>query len=149
MSRKVAVVTGAAQGVGLETSQLFATLGYHVVMTDVQPLDGPVACLQADLTQAPRGQQRASLHLGCRPGELEAMIRAQVVHDPVDGPALCRVIEQFDVSTVRFCDLPNQRKTQSVTGNILPPRSPVKGLKDVLALICGYAISKIAYNQFG
>ena len=42
MSSKVAVVTGAAQGVGFETSQLFATLGYHVVMTDVQPLDGPV-----------------------------------------------------------------------------------------------------------
>ena len=47
MSRKVAVVTGAAQGVGFETSQLFATLGYHVVMTDVQPLEGPIACLQA------------------------------------------------------------------------------------------------------
>jgi NAD(P)-dependent dehydrogenase (short-subunit alcohol dehydrogenase family) len=47
MSMKVAVVTGAAQGVGFETSQLFATLGYHVVMTDVQPLDGPIACLQA------------------------------------------------------------------------------------------------------
>jgi hypothetical protein len=27
MSRKVAVVTGAAQGVGFATSQLFATLG--------------------------------------------------------------------------------------------------------------------------
>ena len=40
-------MTGAAQGVGFETSQLFATLGYHVVMTDVQPLDGPVACLRA------------------------------------------------------------------------------------------------------
>ncbi len=47
MSRKVAVVTGAAQGVGFETSQLFATLGYHVMMTDVQPLEGPVARLQA------------------------------------------------------------------------------------------------------
>ncbi len=47
MSTKVAVVTGAAQGVGFETSQLLATLGYQVVMTDVQPLDGPVACVRA------------------------------------------------------------------------------------------------------
>ena len=47
MGSKVAVVTGAAQGVGFETSQLLATLGYHVVMTDVQPLDGAVARLQA------------------------------------------------------------------------------------------------------
>ena len=47
MSTKVAVVTGAAQGVGLETSQLFATLDYEVVMTDVQPLDGPLACVRA------------------------------------------------------------------------------------------------------
>ena len=47
MSIKVAVVTGAAQGVGFETSQLLAKVGYHVVMTDVQPLDGPVACVQA------------------------------------------------------------------------------------------------------
>jgi len=47
MSTKVAVVTGAAQGLGFETSQLFATLDYEVVMTDVQPLDGPVACIRA------------------------------------------------------------------------------------------------------
>lgn len=47
MRSRVAVVTGAAQGVGFETSQLLATLGYHVVMTDVQPLEGPVACIQA------------------------------------------------------------------------------------------------------
>jgi NAD(P)-dependent dehydrogenase (short-subunit alcohol dehydrogenase family) len=47
MSMKVAVVTGAAQGVGFATSQLLTTLGYRVVMTDVQPLDGPVACLLA------------------------------------------------------------------------------------------------------
>jgi NAD(P)-dependent dehydrogenase (short-subunit alcohol dehydrogenase family) len=47
MSRKVAVVTGAAQGVGFETAQLFATQGYHVVMTDVQPIDGPAACIEA------------------------------------------------------------------------------------------------------
>jgi NAD(P)-dependent dehydrogenase (short-subunit alcohol dehydrogenase family) len=51
MTSKVAVVTGAAQGVGFETSQLFGTLGYHVVMTDVQPLDGPVACIRSSGAQ--------------------------------------------------------------------------------------------------
>ncbi len=39
MGRKIAVITGAAQGVGLETSLLLASLGYRVVMTDLQPLD--------------------------------------------------------------------------------------------------------------
>ena len=47
MTTRVAVVTGAAQGVGFETSQMLAGLGYRVVMTDVQALDGPLACIQA------------------------------------------------------------------------------------------------------
>ncbi len=47
MTTRVAVVTGAAQGVGFETSQLLARLGYQVVMTDVQSLDGPLAGIQA------------------------------------------------------------------------------------------------------
>jgi NAD(P)-dependent dehydrogenase (short-subunit alcohol dehydrogenase family) len=51
MTSKLAVVTGAAQGVGFETSQLLATLGYRVVMTDVQALDGPVACIAASGAQ--------------------------------------------------------------------------------------------------
>jgi NAD(P)-dependent dehydrogenase (short-subunit alcohol dehydrogenase family) len=36
---RTAVVTGAAQGVGLATASLLAALGYHVVLTDIQPLD--------------------------------------------------------------------------------------------------------------
>lgn len=36
---KTAVVTGAAQGVGLATARLLAQQGHHVVMTDVQALD--------------------------------------------------------------------------------------------------------------
>jgi NAD(P)-dependent dehydrogenase (short-subunit alcohol dehydrogenase family) len=43
---KVAVVTGAAQGVGLATSLLLAESGYHVVMTDVQPLGEQLAQLR-------------------------------------------------------------------------------------------------------
>ena len=34
-----AVITGAAQGLGLVTARLFAEAGYRVVLTDVQPLD--------------------------------------------------------------------------------------------------------------
>ncbi|MBX9644067.1 MAG: SDR family oxidoreductase [Novosphingobium sp.] len=40
---QVAVITGAAQGLGLVTARLFAGAGYHVVLTDVQPLDAVVA----------------------------------------------------------------------------------------------------------
>ena len=39
---RVALVTGAAQGVGFATAKLFAETGYHVVMTDLQPLDAQV-----------------------------------------------------------------------------------------------------------
>ncbi|WP_430445050.1 SDR family NAD(P)-dependent oxidoreductase [Sphingorhabdus contaminans] len=44
---KTAVVTGAAQGVGLATSVKLASTGFHVVMTDLQPLESIVAELAA------------------------------------------------------------------------------------------------------
>lgn len=40
---EIAVITGAAQGLGLVTARLFAEAGYHVVLTDVQPLDAALA----------------------------------------------------------------------------------------------------------
>jgi NAD(P)-dependent dehydrogenase (short-subunit alcohol dehydrogenase family) len=43
----IAVVTGAAQGVGLATATLLAKLGYEVVLTDLQPLDATVTRLSA------------------------------------------------------------------------------------------------------
>lgn len=44
---KTVVVTGAAQGVGLVTARHFAELGWHVVMTDIQPLEPRAAELAA------------------------------------------------------------------------------------------------------
>ncbi len=46
----IAVVTGAAQGLGLATATLLAKNGYEVVLTDVQPLEEVIARLGA--TQA-------------------------------------------------------------------------------------------------
>ena len=45
---KTAVVTGAAQGVGLATAQMLARTGYHVVLTDRQPLDSLVDLLRKE-----------------------------------------------------------------------------------------------------
>jgi len=45
---RVAVVTGAAQGLGLETALLLARQGYEVVLTDVQSVEGSVSRLQAE-----------------------------------------------------------------------------------------------------
>ncbi len=44
---KTAVITGAAQGVGLVAATLLARRGYRVVLTDVQSLDGRVAALRS------------------------------------------------------------------------------------------------------
>lgn len=44
---KRAVITGAAQGVGLATARLFGSAGYHVVLTDIQPLGSAKAELAA------------------------------------------------------------------------------------------------------
>ena len=45
---KIAVVTGAAQGVGLATAALLARSGYEVVLTDIQPLDAELERLRAE-----------------------------------------------------------------------------------------------------
>lgn len=44
---KTAVVTGAAQGLGLATASLLASSGYTVVLTDIQELEAPLARLRA------------------------------------------------------------------------------------------------------
>jgi NAD(P)-dependent dehydrogenase (short-subunit alcohol dehydrogenase family) len=43
---RIAVVTGAAQGLGLETATLLASRGYAVVLTDVQSVESPVESLR-------------------------------------------------------------------------------------------------------
>jgi len=45
---RIAVVTGAAQGVGFATAALLARTGYEVVLTDVQALDEPLERLQRE-----------------------------------------------------------------------------------------------------
>jgi len=40
---KVALVTGAAQGLGLATASLLARLGFHLVLADIQALDAALA----------------------------------------------------------------------------------------------------------
>ena len=44
---KTAVVTGAAQGVGLVTASHLARLGYRVILTDIQPLELQLGHLRA------------------------------------------------------------------------------------------------------
>ncbi|HEY6482996.1 MAG TPA: SDR family NAD(P)-dependent oxidoreductase [Steroidobacteraceae bacterium] len=45
---KTAVVTGAAQGLGLVTATRLARAGMRVVLTDIQPLDEPLARLRSE-----------------------------------------------------------------------------------------------------
>ena len=45
---KTAVVTGAAQGVGLVTAALLGRRGYEVILTDLQPLDNQLTKLTAE-----------------------------------------------------------------------------------------------------
>lgn len=45
---KVALVTGAAQGLGLATAALLARRGFHIVATDIQPLEAALARIGSD-----------------------------------------------------------------------------------------------------
>jgi len=45
---RTALVTGAAQGVGFAASRHLARLGYHVILTDLQPLDAALGKLRAE-----------------------------------------------------------------------------------------------------
>jgi NAD(P)-dependent dehydrogenase (short-subunit alcohol dehydrogenase family) len=68
---KTAVVTGAAQGVGLVTASHLARLGYRVILTDIQPLELQLGHLRAsglcvdgasgDVSSEPFVQQLAEL----------------------------------------------------------------------------------------
>lgn len=44
---KVALVTGAAQGLGLATAALLAQRGFHIVATDIQPLEPALGHIRA------------------------------------------------------------------------------------------------------
>src|SRR5256885_11760199 len=67
---KTAVVTGAAQGLGLATASMLAQRAFRVVLIDVQGLDGQLARLRAaglrvdgisgDVSSEPFGQQGAA-----------------------------------------------------------------------------------------
>jgi NAD(P)-dependent dehydrogenase (short-subunit alcohol dehydrogenase family) len=46
-NERIAIVTGAAQGVGLVTASTLAQLGYRTILTDIQSLDSAVEKLKA------------------------------------------------------------------------------------------------------
>lgn len=46
--RRVALVTGAAQGLGLESASLLAQRGFHVIVTDLNALEPALGRLRAD-----------------------------------------------------------------------------------------------------
>lgn len=72
---QTAVITGAAQGLGLETARLFGDAGYRVVLTDIQPLDAVVADFAA------RGQAAAALCGDVADETFVAALTAMVARD--------------------------------------------------------------------
>lgn len=91
----VAVVTGAAQGIGRSTAQALATEGYRLVLFDRQPVDGfpDALAVTGDVTSE-------SDVTGCAAATMDAYGRVDVVVNNA-GIACIGPAEDLDVATWR------------------------------------------------
>lgn len=82
LENKVALITGAATGIGLEISSLFARQGAHVILTD---RDGPRAAAAANRLRAEGFIADAETCDVTDPGQIEATVRTTVAeHRKID-----------------------------------------------------------------
>lgn len=86
---QIAVITGAAQGLGLVAARLFAKAGYHVVLTDVQPLDDILTTFTAGTATALSGDVSS-----------EAFIRELAAHTATLGGAQV-LVNNAGISMIR------------------------------------------------
>ncbi len=77
---KLAVITGAAQGIGRRTAELFAASGYAVALLDVQPCTDTLAAIRALGAEAGEAADAVEL-LGDLSSETVVEAAASAIHD--------------------------------------------------------------------
>ncbi len=104
---KVALVTGAAQGVGFATAKLFAETGHHVVITDLQDLD-----IQANSLKSSAGKVTA--HSGDISSESFVLELAQKI--ATEHGAADILVNNAGISLIRSAEETTIEQWQRVMG---------------------------------
>ncbi|MBI5460847.1 MAG: SDR family oxidoreductase [Gammaproteobacteria bacterium] len=166
---KIAVVTGANRGLGLETCRQLARLGLTVVLTSRDPHKGETAAASLrdagldvryhplDVTD-PQSIRRLANHVEAEFGRLDVLVNnAGVFLDPLDAP-------DADAASVFRADLETVRRSMDTNvygplllcqalvplmqgrGRIVNLSSGMGQLSDMNGCCPGYRFSKVALN---
>jgi len=147
LAGKVAVITGAAGGIGSETARLFAEQGATVVGVDLGPdAEGEIA-LQTDVTDE---QQVKAMYAEVRErcGRIDVLFNNAGISPPSDGSVLdtsyedWQRVQDVNLRSVFFCckyGIPH------LLDNDLPTRGSVINTASFVAVM-GAATSQISYT---
>jgi NAD(P)-dependent dehydrogenase (short-subunit alcohol dehydrogenase family) len=92
----VALITGAAGGIGSATAEIFAGAGWHVVgvdRKDMRESSGPVRFIQADISDA-RGRESVFAQVAAEEGSLDALVNNAAIQ--ICKPLLETTPEEWD-----------------------------------------------------
>ena len=135
---KVALVTGAAQGIGLATALLLAARGYQVAAADLRAVKGEMAALRflkCDVSREP--SVRACIRAVVRRfGRLDALVNNAGLTGPSSGPVEKLSLEDW-----------NRRLGVNLTGAFLMAKHAVPHLRRARGAIVNIASTRALQSE--